>query len=102
MDNLLPRSADELAEALAVAGGRKRAVRLGGAFSKDRMAGPIASADTVISTAAMNRILQYEPHDLTISVESGMKWADLTDALAANMQVIPLDPPFFDTATVGG
>jgi glycolate oxidase FAD binding subunit len=102
MDNLLPRSADELAEALAVAGGRKRAVRLGGAFSKDRMAGPIAFADTVISTAAMNRILQYEPHDLTVSVESGMKWADLTDALAANMQVIPLDPPFFDTATVGG
>ena len=102
MDELLPRSADELAEALAAAGGRKRAVRLGGAFSKDRMAGPLAPADTVISTSAMNRILQYEPHDLTISVESGMRWADLTDALAANMQVIPLDPPFFDTATVGG
>lgn len=50
----------------------------------------------------MNRILQYEPRDLTISVEAGLRWKDLESALAANRQTVPLDPPYFDQATVGG
>jgi glycolate oxidase FAD binding subunit len=102
MDKVLPRSAEELAATLASAAAENRTIRIGGAFSKDRMAGPLAAADTVVSTAAMNRILQYEPRDLTISVEAGLRWADLTSALAANGQMIPLDPPFSDMATVGG
>ena len=102
MDEVLPRSAEELVEALASAAAAKRSIRLGGAFSKDRMGGPVANVDTVVSTAAMNRILQYEPRDLTISVEAGLRWSDFTAALAANHQMVPLDPPFSDTATVGG
>jgi glycolate oxidase FAD binding subunit len=102
MTNLMPRSPEELADALATAGAGKERIRLGGSFSKDLMAGPLPPADVVISTSAMDRILQYEPSDLTISVEAGIRWADLTAALAANHQMIPLDPPFFDSATAGG
>ena len=36
------------------------------------------------STTAMKRVLQYEPADLTISVEAGMRWTDLTSCLRAN------------------
>ena len=36
------------------------------------MAGPVEAADVAISTIAMMRVLQYEPADLTISVEAGM------------------------------
>jgi glycolate oxidase FAD binding subunit len=46
--------------------------------------------------------LQYEPRDLTISVGAGMRWAELTRVLAEHRQMIPLDPPFADMATVGG
>src|SRR5215208_4119851 len=102
MDKVLPLSTEHLADALASAAAEKRTIRIGGAFTKNSMAGPVAPADAIVSTAAMNRILQYEPRDLTISVESGLRWADLTAALAANGQMIPLDPPFSDTATVGG
>jgi glycolate oxidase FAD binding subunit len=102
MTKLMPGSPQELADALAAAGAKKEQIQLGGSFSKNLMGGPVAAADVVISTSAMTRILQYEPRDLTISVEAGMKWADLTAALAANNQMIPLDPSFFDTATVGG
>lgn len=66
------------------------------------MAGPVEPGDETISTSLMTRVLQYEPADLTISVEAGMRWADLTDLLAKNRQMIPLDPPFGDQATVGG
>src|ERR1700730_19456613 len=50
----------------------------------------------------MGRILQYEPRDLTISVEAGMRYADLSSVLAKNRQMIPLDPPFANNATIGG
>jgi len=66
------------------------------------MAGPIAPADTNISTAALTRVLQYEPRDLTISVEAGIRYWDLANLIAQNRQMIPLDPPFSETATIGG
>lgn len=66
------------------------------------MAGPVEPADVAFSTAAMTRVLEYEPHDLTISVEAGLRYADLDRLLAQNRQMIPLDPPFSETATIGG
>jgi glycolate oxidase FAD binding subunit len=73
-----------------------------GNSTKNAMAGPIAPAGTTISTASMTRVLQYEPRDLTISVEAGLPFAELSRILAQNRQMIPLDPPFADRATVGG
>jgi glycolate oxidase FAD binding subunit len=102
MEILRPCSPEELAESLQSAAVAGSSIRLGGAFSKDGMAGPIAAADVTIASCALNRVLEYEPRDLTISVGAGMRWADLTDLLARDGQMIPLDPPFFERATVGG
>ena len=66
------------------------------------MAGPIAPAATTISTARMSRVLRYEPRDLTISVEAGLPYAELSRILAESRQMLPLDPPFAARATVGG
>ena len=66
------------------------------------MAGPIEPADEQVSTSALGRVLQYEPRDLTISVEAGLPWRELTRVLAENRQMVPLDPPFGADATVGG
>jgi len=66
------------------------------------MAGPVAPAAVQITTAGMKRLLQYEPRDLTVSVESGMPFAELNSLLARNGQMIPLDGPYCDSATVGG
>ena len=66
------------------------------------MAGPTNRSDVSISTAGLQRILQYEPHDLTISVEAGLAWSEFERALAANRQMVPLDPPWSSAATVGG
>ncbi len=66
------------------------------------MAGPNAPADITISTARLTRILQYEPADLTLSVEAGASWAELCRVLNEHRQMIPLDPPFGESATVGG
>jgi glycolate oxidase FAD binding subunit len=98
----LPQTPEELAEALHRAAQHERTITLQGCGSKRLMAGPVETADEEVSTVALNRVLQYEPHDLTISVEAGLPWAELTRLLAANRQIVPLDPPFAAQSTVGG
>lgn len=100
--SIQPQTAEELAEELGSAAAQSSHVTLGGRFTKNAMAGPVAPADRTISTASLNRVLQYEPRDLTISVEAGIRFAELSRILAENRQMIPLDPPFFEEATIGG
>jgi glycolate oxidase FAD binding subunit len=97
-----PRTLDELAEALQRPAQHSRTIQLEGSGSKRLMAGPIEPADEQISTTALDRVLEYEPRDLTISVEAGLPWCKLASLLAENRQMIPLDPPYASFATVGG
>jgi glycolate oxidase FAD binding subunit len=102
MQSLRPDTPEQLAEALGSAAAAGKSITLGGAFTKDKMAGPVAPSDVRISTAGLNRVLQYEPQDLTISVEAGISYRELTRILKENRQMLPLDPPFSDDATIGG
>ncbi len=99
---LVPNSPEELAAQLAEANSGAQSVTLGGNFTKTLMGGPIAASDVTISTAKLNRVLQYEPRDLTISVEAGITYRELSRVLAEHRQMIPLDPHFSDNATAGG
>jgi glycolate oxidase FAD binding subunit len=99
---LTPENSADLAQALGDAAAHGRTIAFGGNSSKCLMAGPSEPADVAISTTALPRVLEYEPHDLTISVEAGLPWRSLTRLLAANRQMVPLDPPFAESATVGG
>jgi glycolate oxidase FAD binding subunit len=92
---------EKLAEELHTLATDHRRIRLGGNFSKDRLGGAVAGADVTISMAGMRRLLQYEPRDLTISVEAGMRWSELEQTLAENRQILPLDPGW-PNSTVGG
>lgn len=87
---------------LAEAAAANRTITLEGHGSKQALGGPLAPADLTLSTAGLNRILKYEPADLTISVEAGLGFRELSDTLAQHRQMIPLDPPYADQATVGG
>lgn len=97
-----PSTPAELAQALQEAAAQKRTIALEGNSSKHQMAGPHEPADVEITTSALRRVLQYEPRDLTVSVEAGLRWREFTALLAENRQMVPLDPPFASSATVGG
>jgi glycolate oxidase FAD binding subunit len=102
MSTLLPETPEQLAESLFDAASAHRTIRLGGNFSKDRLAGPPQSADVVLSTSRLNRLLQYDPRDLTLSVQAGMPFAELERLLAEHRQMLPLDPGWAEDSTVGG
>ncbi|MBV9771959.1 MAG: FAD-binding oxidoreductase [Bryobacterales bacterium] len=99
---MLPGTPEELAECLAEAASQKQRITLCGNASKERMGGPIAPSDLTISISALNKVLQYEPRDLTISVGAGISYCELSRILAEHRQMIPLDPPFSERATIGG
>lgn len=99
---ITPNTPQELAEALRGAASERRNVVIEGHRSKQLMGGPLDSSALTISTAALNRVLKYDPGDLTISVEAGISYCELSAIVAAHRQMIPLDPPFSGTATIGG
>ncbi len=99
---LAPSNSAELAEALREAAAAGRTISLAGNSTKRQMAGPVEPADVAVTTVSLRGVLQYEPRDLTISVAAGVSWCEFTQLLAENRQMVPLDPPFADGATVGG
>lgn len=102
MAAVTPSSAEKLAELLAETNAGSRTILVSGNDTKHSMAGPILPADVAISTRKLGRVLDYEPNDLTISVEAGMSFLALRQLLARHRQMIALDPPFCSSATVGG
>jgi glycolate oxidase FAD binding subunit len=97
-----PESAEQVRELLRESAAGRRSISILGNSSKGNMAGPIQPSDISISTSGLRKILEYEPRDLTVSVEAGYPFAALQKMLAQNGQMIALDPPFSDRATVGG
>jgi len=56
----------------------------------------------VISLQKCDRLVEHAVEDLTVTVEAGMKLADLQQELRSHNQFLPLDPSYPETATLGG
>ena len=91
----------ECAEALAAASASKRTIRVRGAGTKDYL-GDLIPTDVVVETAGMRGIVAHVPADLTVTVAAGTPLAEVQRALGEHGQLLPLDPPHGDAATVGG
>jgi glycolate oxidase FAD binding subunit len=63
---------------------------------------PPRKLDVAISTRRLNRVVDYQPDDMTVTVEPGLTLAELAETLAGRNQFLPLNPPFPHRATVGG
>jgi glycolate oxidase FAD binding subunit len=73
-----------------------------GQGSKLDWGGLVKSPDVLVSSKKLNRIIDHATGDLTITVEAGLKLADLQAFLAPSGQFLPLDPSYADNATLGG
>lgn len=58
--------------------------------------------DIAINMANLQSIVEFEPADLTITVESGMRMCSLHSTLRMNGLFLPVDQPDEESATVGG
>jgi glycolate oxidase FAD binding subunit len=56
----------------------------------------------LLSTSRLNRILDHQPDDMTVTCQPGVTLAALQEKLAEQHQFLPLDVPLPNVATLGG
>src|SRR4051812_45635714 len=95
---LEPRTIEEAAAMLPRAG---RVQFVGGGTELD-LGAPVGPVDSVLRTSNLNRIVEYHSSDMVIIAEAGVTIAKLQATARAEGQMLALDPPLPDRATVGG
>jgi glycolate oxidase FAD binding subunit len=100
---LAPDSFDGFAAALAAAGAEGRSVRIAGAGTKAHWGSSTRrEGQTALSTTGLDQIYEHSRAEATAVVGAGVKLARLQAELADAGQMLALDPPRGETATVGG
>ncbi len=99
---VFPGTAEEVASVLRLAHAERLRVLPVGNSSQLDLGAPCPEADLTLCLRRLNRLRQYEPADLTASVDAGLTMAELSAALSAHRQWLPLGVPRPDRATVGG
>ena len=97
-----PLSCEQVCEVMRLAHAERWRVSPAGNSTKQRMGGIPQGIDLVLSLRRLNRVTDYQPADLTVSVEAGLRMEELGAVLGAHGQMLPLDVPFAAGATVGG
>ncbi|HEV2262681.1 MAG TPA: FAD-binding oxidoreductase [Candidatus Rubrimentiphilum sp.] len=101
-ERLAPKTVAQLCEILARCDRERRNVRVEGGKTLSGFGPVLAQADFIVSTTNLHAIITHEYHDLTCSVQSGVRVAQLAAALAKHGQFVPIDVPLSKKATVGG
>jgi glycolate oxidase FAD binding subunit len=63
---------------------------------------PPNRVDVLADLSGLDRIVDHEAADMTVTVQAGCSLARLDATLAAAGQWLPLDPPSFERTTIGG
>ncbi len=97
-----PRTAEDVATILSIASSWGLAVIPLRSGTKVGMGNAPLRYDIALCLKDLNQVWHYEPDDLTISVEAGMKFGDVQRFLSRRGLWLPLDPPGGARASVGG
>ena len=97
-----PSSADEVAGIMRWANRSGVAVYPVGGRTFTQMGNAPARPGIALDLSGLNRILDFQPSDLTVSVETGVTIAQLDAALEQDGKHVPISAPLTRSATVGG
>ena len=101
---VIPGSVEEVSRLLAYANLEKLAVVPRGNGTKMAAGGIPGKIDLVLSMLRINRIVEHDIPNLSLSVEAGITLAEVQKRLAdtGKGSFLPLDPPYSERATIGG
>lgn len=97
----LPNSAEELAEMLRLASAESWRIIPAGAGTWLGIGNPSNGFELIVSTLRLDRVVEYEPADLTATVGAGLSLASFNGMAGAHGQWIPLDPFGDPASTIG-
>jgi D-lactate dehydrogenase (cytochrome) len=92
-----PASAEEISEIMKFATREGWTVMPAGGMTWIK-----STANLIVSTRRLNRIIEHEPADLIAIAQAGVTLTDFNAKLAENGQWLPLDPPDDGRASLGG
>jgi len=96
-----PASEEEVASALRAASRAGEAVVFRGGGTRLELGAP-APADRVVELGGMSGVIEHHAQDLTVEAWAGTTVGALNRELAPHRQLLALDPPLPDRATLGG
>jgi len=97
-----PRRREDVASILGRADAEGRKVMPSGSGTKLTLGAPPQRVDLLLKLELMNRVVEHDYQNLTVTVEAGARLAAVQAVLRERSQFLPLDPPFADRATIGG
>lgn len=99
---VFPASVEQVSAVLRGAGERKLAVAPVGLGAFLHLGARPRRYDVALCLERLNKLLDYQPTDMTVTVEAGMRVSQLQVVLGEHGQWLPLDPPNPERVTVGG
>lgn len=97
-----PESVNDVSRLLRLAAEERLAVAPRGSGTLMGLGNPPRRLDGVLDLSGLAAVVDYEPADLTATVQCGISLAALAARLAAQRQFFPLDPVDGSSRSVGG
>lgn len=99
---LAPGAPEEVSAILAVAEERGWKLTPLGGGTHQGLGHPPAEPWLGLTLRRMHQVVDYQPDDMTISVQAGVQLGTLSATLASRRQFLPLNPPLPSRCSVGG
>ena len=99
---VVPENREQVADVMRWAAGNGVTVFPRGGGTKTALGNPPDSVGVVLDLSRLNRVIDYQPGDMTATVEAGITLGALQQELATARQFVPLESPLPGRATVGG
>ncbi|MDA0263368.1 MAG: FAD-binding oxidoreductase [Chloroflexi bacterium] len=97
-----PRDRVQISEFLSWASSEKVSVLPRGGGTRMGLGNVPRSADVVLDLSRLDRVVDYQPADMTATVEAGVTLASLQERLAPGGEFVPLESALPGRSTVGG
>jgi len=95
---LSPANLEECSAALAT----KQRIAFAGGGTERELGNPPNAIDAEVRTDRLKRIVDYSPSDMVLTAEAGVTLAELAAVAREQRQMLALDPPQPERATIGG
>ena len=97
-----PGTQDEVAQVVAACAAAGAALVPWGGGTAMGLGNPPARVDVVVRLDRLDRVVEWDPANLCVTAEAGMRLAALQELIARNKTILPLDPPAGAKVTLGG
>ena len=97
-----PTSRREVAQILRWASSENKKLAPWGGGTQMSLGNPPERLDLVLDLSRLNQVVDFQPADLTVTVEAGITLESLQRHLASAGKFLPLEAPLAGRATVGG